>query len=330
MTQHEELICAYALNGKGGGTNLKWEDVNRWSSADGPIWIHLDATHPGTLNWLNEHSRLSNFHVDGLMALESRPRCTVSDEGVLLNLRGVNLNPGADPEDLVSIRMWIEEDRIITTRFRRLMAVEDVRKQLDDGRGAQSTAHLVARIASRLTDRMGPVVSDMNDLVAELEEGLVGIDDKAQPGIREVRHQLNGFRRQTISMRRYIAPQRDALNRLVQIDADWLTEPVRGRLRETVDQVTRITEDLDEARERASVIQDELINRASHRMEKTMYVLTIVATIMLPLGFLTGLLGVNVGGIPGAETEWAFWAVCGGSAALIAIELLIFKVFKWL
>jgi zinc transporter len=148
--------------------------------------------------------------------------------------------------------------------------------------------------------------------------------------LREVRYTLVDLRRVAISLRRYVAPQRDALNRLSQLDEAWLDERVRGRLRETVDHVTRITEQLDEVRERSAVVQDELMNRLSQRMERTMYVLTVVATIMLPLGFLTGLLGINVAGIPGTETSWAFWAVCGILAAVAVVEVWVLRRLKWL
>lgn len=78
-------------------------------------------------------------------------------------------------------------------------------------------------------------------------------------------------------------------------------------------------------RERSAVIQDELVNRNSQRMERTMYILTVVATIMLPLGFLTGLLGINVGGIPGTDSPWAFWAVSGALAVVVVIEVLVMR-----
>lgn len=330
MDDQSELICAYSLDGKGSGLSLDWATARGWTKEQGPIWIHLDATHHRTETWFKEQSGLSTFNIDGMLASETRPRYAWYEDGILLNLRGVNLNPGADPEDLVSVRIWIEEHRVITTKYRRLLATEDVQDQIEKGRGPLSTGHLVARLAGRLTDRMGPIISDINDQVAELEELLIGDDVTTQLHLREFRHKLIGFRRQTISLRRYVAPQRDALNRMAMAEDAWIDEGVKGRFRETVDQVTRITEDLDEARERSAVVQDELMNRISQRMERTMYTLTMVATIVLPLGFLTGLLGINVGGMPGMETKWAFWAVCGGLGLITGIEIWLFKKFKWL
>lgn len=330
MSEHPELICAYRLDGGGRGDLLDWSAVNDWTPAGGVIWVHLDGNEDNAEAWLREHSGLDSFVIDGLMASETRPRCESYDDGILLILRGVNLNPGADPEDMVSLRIWIDEHRVISTRLRRLLAVEDVRQQLAAGKGPVSTGHLVARLAASMTDRMGPVIDNLSDQVAELEDYLIGDDGDGKVNLREVRFKLINFRRLAISLRRYIAPQRDALNRLSQLEEPWLNDRVQGRLRETVDRVTRITEELDEVRERSAVVQDELVNRISHRMERTMYILTVVATVMLPLGLLTGLLGINVDGIPGAKTAWAFWAVCGALVAVAAIEVAVLRRFKWI
>ena len=131
MSEHPQLICAYRLDGDGGGEPLDWSGVNSATPAGGVIWVHLDATHENTDAWLRAHGGLDTFVIDGLLASETRPRCDLHNDGILLNLRGVNLDPGAEPEDMVSIRLWIDERRVISTRLRRLMAVEDVREQLD-------------------------------------------------------------------------------------------------------------------------------------------------------------------------------------------------------
>ncbi|MFH1738479.1 MAG: CorA family divalent cation transporter, partial [bacterium] len=125
-----------------------------------------------------------------------------------------------------------------------------------------------------------------------------------------LRVKLGDVRRQAIILRRYIAPQRDVLSHLQAERFSWLSDPHRAQLREITDRITRYVEDLDAARERAAVTQDELTNRLSEQMNKTMYVLSLVAAVFLPLGLLTGLLGINVGGIPGTENHWAFAIVC--------------------
>lgn len=330
MASEVDLICAYGLDGSGKGTWLDWQSIARWPGSRGALWVHLDAKSDGVDHWLRDKAGLDPVVVDALLASETRPRCEPFAEGVLLILRGVNLNPGADPEDMVSIRIWADAERVISTRLRHLMAVEDVRGTLEAGKGPVSTGDLVGRLAARLIERMEATIEELGDRVAGLEEHLVGTELGTQSIVSEVRLPLVQLRRVAITLRRYLAPQREALNRLASGDEDWLDARVRGRLRETVDRVTRITEELDQVRERSAVVQDELANRLSQRMERTMYVLTLVSAIMLPLGFLTGLLGINVAGIPGADIPWAFWGVLGLLAIIVGVELWILRRFKWL
>jgi zinc transporter len=330
LTDSRHLICAYLLDGEGRGSEIDWEATNNWSPESGDLWVHLDGAEEQTRDWLGDTAALDGYVVDGLIADTTRPRCDLYHNGVLLILRGVNLNSGADFEDMVSIRIWIERHRVITTGFRRLLAVNDIREQLALGNGPTSTGRFVARLSAGLTERMGPAIEELTDEVADLEGLLADSDDTTSMDTQDIRQKLANVRRVAIALRRYIAAQREALNRLSQLEGTWLDSPARGRLRDTVDRVTRVIEELDEVRELSAVIQDELRNRMSQRMERTMYVLTVVAAIMLPLGFLTGLLGVNVGGIPGSQTPWAFWAVCVGMVVLVAIEVWLFKRFKWL
>ncbi len=324
MTDLPELVCGLELDGDGGAAELDWRQIVEPKPAQGPRWIHLNAPSPGTTDWLRDSSGLNGYVIDALLASETRPRCDDYDDGTLLILRGVNLNPGAEPEDMVSIRMWIEKERLITTRLRHLMAVDDVREQFATHKGPVSIAQLSVRIAARLTERMGPVIEDLSERLGVLEEQLVNSNQADQADMRQMRSGLTDIRQIAISLRRYIAPQREALGRLLQSEVTVLDNRVQGRLRETLDRVTRIMEQMDEARERAVVVQDELLNRISQRMEQTMYVLTVVATIMLPLGFLTRLLGINVGGIPGADTH-AFWAVTAGLIVVVAVEFWLLK-----
>jgi zinc transporter len=94
--------------------------------------------------------------------------------------------------------------------------------------------------------------------------------------------------------------------------------------------MTRFVEDLDSARERAAVAQEELLGRLSEQMDKRMYLLSLVAAIFLPLGFLTGLLGINVGGIPGAEYHWGFTLVTLMIVILVVVQVVLFRIKKWI
>jgi len=101
------------------------------------------------------------------------------------------------------------------------------------------------------------------------------------------------------------------------------------RLSESINHVTRFIEDLDAIRERAQIIKDELSNILADRLNRNMYLLSVIAAIFLPLGFLTGLLGVNIGGIPGVNNSYAFGFFCGILFVIVMIQIYIFKKNKW-
>jgi zinc transporter len=86
---------------------LPWADVEAWQPEQGLLWIHLDADHEAVLKWLTEKSGLSPLVTEALLEVETRPCRVVSDADALVILRGVNCNPGADLEDMVSMRMFI-------------------------------------------------------------------------------------------------------------------------------------------------------------------------------------------------------------------------------
>ena len=324
MSQIDGLMSAYVLDGKGAGREIGWAELEAVSGLDGPVWLHLDRNGEKTEDWLRKESGLKSLHVDALLAGETRPRVAFMDDGILMTLRGVNLNPGADPEDMVSLRIWVDQDRIITVRLRKLMAVNDVREKIAAGTGPVNTSDTLKMLAQGLLMRMNPVIEDMNDEIDALE------DDMVENPSADIRHRLKVHRRVAISLRRYLAPQREALARVQMENITWMAPDHRMAFRECADQAVRIVEDLDAMRERAAVIQDELSNRIAEHMNRNMYTLSVVAALMLPLGVITGMLGMNVGGVPLAESKDGFLVITGLLAGVVALQVLIFRRLKWI
>jgi zinc transporter len=323
MSNTNGLIFSYILK-NGSGQPIGWEQINSWEPDQGILWLHLDYEDEGVKKWLLAKSGLDEISCIGLLAEEARPRVVTTADSTLLVLRGVNCNPGADPEDMVSLRLWLDEHRIISLRHRRVMATDDINKDVLAGNGPDSSSDFLVTVTNKLVDRMGDVVSEIDDNVDELEDMVLTQESY------ELRPKLADIRRKTISLRRYISPQRDVLARLQNEKISWLSDIDRMHIREVTERTARFVDDLDAARDRAAITQEELNNHLAEQMNKTMYILSIVAAIFLPLGLITGLLGINVGGIPGTENRFAFTIVSLSLVALAFIILLIFKRKKWI
>lgn len=315
------LICAYALDGRGGARSLRWRDLD---GADGFVWVHLFLESPRARTWLADESGLPPIVAEALLYDEVRPRCTPLGDGLLVNLRGVNLNPGADPEDMVAVRVYVDANRAISVRRRRMMAIQDIRDQFSAGNGPCTAGDFIVELSARLVERMGPVIADLDDEIDAMEEKVLTATSAT------LRAELWQMRRTAIALRRYIAPQREAMTRLVSERVAFIDVPDSQRLREVNDRITRYVEDLDAARERAAVVQDELATRLTEQMNRNMYVLSVLAGIFLPLSLITGLLGINVGGIPGDKSDWGFAIVALAIAFIGIVEYWMFRRLKWL
>lgn len=284
----------------------------------GFAWLHVQRDADGIVELLTRCG-LEPIVIEALRADETRPRCTVHGEGVLLNLRGVNLNPGAEPEDMISVRLWLTADRVVGVWVRPLDAVRDLIGSVERRQAPVSPGDLVSKLALRLSDRAEPSVAALNEGIDAMEELIL------DPFAPISRPELSAIRRSAILLRRYMVPQRDALTTLEIEDLEWLQDRDRSRLREAAERVFRLGEDLDQIRDRAQVIHDQIMDRRAERMNRQMLVLSVVAAIFLPLGLLTGLLGINVGGVPGAGNPGAFWIVCAGLLVLALVLLWVFR-----
>lgn len=323
--EEDGLIFACRLDGEGSARIINWQEVENWTEADGPIWVHLDRSSPRARAWLNTASGLTSPTVEALLADETRPRIFHGKRGHVAILRGINSNPGAEPEEMVSLRMWSEGKRVITLRQRRLTTPRVILQSLiETGTGPRTVSELFERLIVVLNERMSPVIAAFDEKLDELESHL-------DPGnANQQRRELSDIRQEAVLMRRYLAPQREALSTLHLDAPGWLDEAARPPLRETADRLTRYVEELDAARERSMIIKDDIANQLAEAANKTLYVLAIISGVFLPLAFLTGLLGINIGGMPGVESGSAFWLFCGLILVLLVFELILAKWLKWL
>jgi len=316
------LIFGSRLDGTGGGQPL--------DAAPGPAdtdnrvyWVHLDYQHDDTRHWLTG-SGIEQLAVDALLDDDSRPRLLELESGILVSLRGVNLNQGAQAEDMVGVRVWMDTTRIITTRRRQVRSPRELYEQLGQGAGPQNPGDFLVRIVARLNRYIEDVIDAVEaDITAA--ENLYGDTDSAR-----YRGEFGAMRRKTARLRRYLAPQRDTLERLARAETGLLTIAQRNALREEADTMTRFLEDIDLSRERATVAQEELLNTLAQKQNERMYVLSIVAALFLPLSFLTGLFGMNVAGLPGLENQAAFGLTILLMLACGAGIWMFFRWKKWL
>ncbi len=287
-------------------------------------WLQFDLNLPDSSAIIHSLEGADELFADALLKEETRPRMSISNDDMLLILRGVNLSEGAEPEDMVSIRLLITKNRIISSQRRNVLSIDDVIEQIEAGNPPKSTGHFLVFLCERLVFRMSDVMEDIEDRSAEIEE--LVLDDEEH----DYRNEIHNLRRQIIQLKRFLVPERDALLKIQLEKTSWINVKQQLRFREITDQLIRYLEMLDAARDMGTVSQETLYNRQNEQMNKRMYVLTIVAAFFLPLGFFTGLLGVNLAGIPMAENPFAFAVFFAILLLLVGFQFWLFKKKKFL
>lgn len=321
MEETKACLFSYALDGQGSGKVIDLALV----VPEDPrlVWIHLNGRHPDAKKFLKDQVHLDPLIVKSLLAEETRPRLEEVGGHALLILRGINFNPGPEPEDLVSIRVWVMKNMIITVGRRKSKTIADLDERIRQARGPKRTGEFVAMLCNSLHDTIEPVIQDLDEAMDTLEDKSL---DDPDPSLRK---DIATMRKQATLFRRHMSPQKDVINRLKNSGLEWFSPADHWYLQDNLDRVTRFIEDLDAIRERSQIVQDELDSALSSRLNKNLFALSLVTAIFMPLSFVSGLLGMNLAGIPGAGHPMAFAAVCVGVFVIGFVEILVFRRLKW-
>ena len=282
--------------------------------------MHLDHSARDSRDWLIRESGLEQSVVDALLEVETRPRCLQHENGILLVMRGVNLNPDEQYEDMVSVRVWVDSGRIITTRRRQLRSMSQIRADLEAGRGPQDVSGFLQALIGYLADNIAGVIEDLDSSIDEFEGRIASGEISGSQGA------LGGLRRRTAYLRRFLSPQREALERLARNQSDLISAEAVADIHEQANRMVLFVEELDLARERAMVVREEIISNLAQDQNAKMYLLSLVAAVFLPLSFITGMMGMNTAGLPGSDNPMGFWAVTG---IMLLIGVGILMVFRW-
>jgi len=320
MTKSGHIIFAYNFDSLGKASKLRNEEVAQELRNDGLAWVHLDANSKMTKSWLEkEVSYLDHLIIDALTAEQTRPRITQFSSGLLIILRGVNLNKDAQPDDMISIRMWIDDQRIITLERRPLKAIGDFYNHIENGKLIKGSGEFLYNIIYQILSDISPFVYSLNERVDALEDKVIATHDI------KFREEVLNVRTKSTIFKSYLSPQRKVISILCETNMQWIDVWAKRHFHENLDQISHLIEECEEALNRSHILHQELNNALSENLNKSIYKLSLITVIFMPLTFITGLFGMNVGGIPGANDPSAFSI---GAFAMLFVALIHFLIIR--
>ncbi|UIJ45422.1 zinc transporter ZntB [Sphingomonas cannabina] len=280
------------------------------------LWVHLTVGNEEAQHWLGGEAKLPDYVIDALTAAETRPRCDAMGPGAFINLRG----PSPDPEldELASVRIYAQAGTVYSVTRRPLNALDEVRKLVVGGMVADP-GDLIAEFAMAITAELDPIVAQLGDDLDACESEL-----EATRAF-ELRRQVTRTRIEAIGYRRFLVPQRSALEKLATLPCDWLHDDDRQHLVTAADRAARMAEEVEAIRERAGLMHETLTDLRGELIDQRSLIIAIAAMIFLPLTFITGLYGMNVEGLPYAHEPWAFDAIMA-LCTIIGVGITVYFV----
>lgn len=318
MKNSSQILFAYAFDSEGKAQKLKNQKVASELENEGLAWVHLDANNTHTKTWLEQKvNYLDHLIIDALLAEETRPRITEFENGLLVILRGSSFGQEQQNE-MVSIRMWIDTDRIISLQRRDMTAVAQLCANFEAGKKIKNSGEFLYNLLYQILSNTSSTLYAVNDKIDILEEKVTKTHHI------KFREEVLQIRSQSAVFKRYLLPQKEVISKLRTSEKSWINDWAKRHFQENFDQISHMIEEVDEAINRSQILHDELANALSEKMNKSMYKLSLITVIFMPLTFITGLFGMNVGGIPGKDKPMAFY-ICSG--AMIAV-IVLFNIFS--
>ncbi|HEV2514870.1 MAG TPA: CorA family divalent cation transporter [Devosia sp.] len=319
----KDWMTIVQFDGRGGVRKLEEaEEASFTTPAKGFALISGNSRAPEFKVWLKRE--LGDFNADLITVPSTRSRCTVLDDRALVVLRVAR--PGADPEDVGRqlLTLWIEKGRVIIASELNIVEFLGITQWQQTHHAPVSPADLVARLALRAADRIEPLIERMGDNLDTIEETLM----LNRAG--DSRSRLAHLRRTLINMRRLIWPQRDVLTTLEIEDLSFFTARDRVRLREAAARTARLGDEMQTLSERAVLVHEQLLDTRAEQMNQTMLLLAAATVVLMPLTVISGILGMNVEGIPFHNSPYAFWIVTGFLGVLGVAIYLFMRKKKWM
>ena len=277
------------------------------------LWLHFNLAHTSARPWLAQHAALPEAFFDALKDGLHSTRIERTDQSLIAVVNDVHFDFSFEPSDISTLWISVEQHLIVTARQRPLRSVDRLRESVKAGLRLRSPAELLEHLLRAQADVLVDIVRGVTARVDSIEDQLLAnrLDHK--------RARLGALRRLLVRLQRLLAPEPAALFRLLQHPPHWMAELDVQALREASEEFSVVLRDMNTLQERIKLLQEEIAAQVNEGNNRSLFVLTIVTVLALPINLIAGLLGMNVGGVPLAQHAHGFWIVVAIIATFTAV-----------
>jgi len=300
------LICGYCFESDGPARAVESSEAQRWLAqpdAPGFLWLHFNLSHAGTEPWLRAHAQLDDEFFAALHQGSRSTRIERDGDALLGVVNDVTFDFDFEPSDLATLWVSARERLVISARRQPLRSVDRLRAAVKRGERLTSSMDVLGHLLRDQADELQRIARTATERLDDIEDALLA----GKPVHRST--ELARLRRLTVRLHRLLAPEPAALMRLLANPPAWVQPADREELRGASEEFVVVLRDISALQDRIKVLQDESSARVADENNRSLFILTMVTVLALPINLAAGLLGMNVGGIPLAEHTHGFWVI---------------------
>ena len=269
------------------------------------LWLHFNLAHTGARPWLNRHAQLPDEFYAVVDDGSHSTRIERTEQSLIAVINDVHFDFSFEPSDISTLWISVTRSLVITARQQPLRSVDRLRAAVREGAPLRSAAELLEHLLRAQADVLVDIVRNVTGRVDQIEDQLLA--SRLQPR----RARLGALRRLLVRLQRLLAPEPAALFRLLQHPPGWMTDVDVQELRQASEEFSVVLHDMAALQERIKLLQEEIAAQVNEDNNRSLFVLTVVTVLALPINIVAGLLGMNVGGVPLAQHAHGFWIVVG-------------------
>jgi len=300
---------------------LSWLSLPDTSRSPGFIWLHFSLSNLESERWMRRSLDLAEAFYESLREPIGSTRLELEDDMLIAVIHDVIFNSSFEAANISTASLCMSPRLVVSARLRPLRSIDRLRASVRGGQSLRSSAELLAHMLRDQAAVLGDIVRQSTNQVNAVEDNLLA------SRISVSRTELGTLRRSLVRLLRLLAPEPAALFRLLNRPPKWLSEEDIGELRQAAEEFSATVVDAGALAERLKILQEELAALISEHTNRTLFILTVVTVLALPINLVAGLLGMNVGGIPFAQHSQGFlFVVC--VLALVTGILAYFLILR--
>ncbi|WP_236234985.1 transporter [Pseudomonas tohonis] len=273
----------------------------RANDGDEFLWLHLNLAHAACQRWMKAQLELPDAFFETLQEGSRSTRIEHVDDALLAVVNDVVFNFGQVTTDIATLWVCARGRLLVSARLQPLRSVDKLRSSVKRGEGFRSPLELLVHLLRDQGEILTQIVRETNMQVDRIEDQLLSLR------LSDNRAELGSMRRVLVRLQRLLALEPGALMRLLNRPPAWLSDADVQTLRESTGEFSLVISDLTALVERIKLLQEEIAASLNEQSSRTLFTLTLVTVLALPINIIAGFFGMNVGGVPFSDDPEGFW-----------------------